>query len=155
MSESLLETFNPIIPKPEESRAAEESTRRLDGMREKLRKGLSIGIQTEDKEEMVPIPVSLFGPILEILTNMAKGKAVTIVPSHAELTTKEAANVLNVSRPFVIGLIEKKILPHRMVGSHRRIRFDDLMDYKRRIDSDRLKSLEKLAALDQEMGMEE
>src|SRR4051794_25469869 len=103
MSDLLIDRLDPIIPNAKESLEAEESTRRLDQIRSMPKKALSVRIQTDSGEESVPIPASLFGAILDIVTNMAKGSAVTIVHSHAELTTKQAANVLNVSRPFVIG----------------------------------------------------
>jgi excisionase family DNA binding protein len=91
--------------------------------------------------------------LLEILNQMAQGNAVTIIPIHAELTTQQAADVLNVSRPFVIKLIEDKALPCKMVGTHRRVLFSDLMAYKRAIDAERLKVLDELAAQAQELGM--
>jgi len=84
---------------------------------------------------------------------MAQGNAVTIIPVHAELTTQQAAEILNVSRPFVIKLIEERTLPCKMVGTHRRVLFSDLMNYKRKMDADRLKVLEELAAQAQELGM--
>jgi excisionase family DNA binding protein len=84
---------------------------------------------------------------------MAQRNAVTLIPVHAELTTQQAAELLNVSRPFVIKLIEDKVLPCKMVGTHRRVLFSDLMQYKQTIDAERLKVLEELAAQAQELGM--
>ena len=84
---------------------------------------------------------------------MAKGNAVTFVPIHAELTTQQAADVLNVSRPFLIEQLEKGALPFRLVGTHRRVLFADLLKYKQEIDHKRLKALEELSALDQELGL--
>jgi excisionase family DNA binding protein len=76
-----------------------------------------------------------------------------MIPVHAELTTQEAANLLNVSRPFVVGLIEQKKIPARKVGTHRRILFSDLMAFKQQIDRDRLAALDELARQAQELGM--
>lgn len=90
---------------------------------------------------------------MAVLEDIAAGRAVTIVPQNAELTTQQAADVLNVSRPFLIGLLEEKKLPFRMVGTHRRVRFEDVLNYKDAIDVERRKVLAELAAEAQELGM--
>lgn len=108
---------------------------------------------THPNEESVSIPISAFRLFMDILTQMGQGNTLTLIPVHAELTTQQAAEILNVSRPFVIKLIEEAKLPCKMVGTHRRVLLNDLMDYKRKIDSDRLKVLEELAAEAQELGM--
>jgi excisionase family DNA binding protein len=84
---------------------------------------------------------------------MAKGHGVALLPLHAELTTEQAADLLNVSRSFVIGLLEEAKIPFRVVGKHRRVRLDDVIAYKRRDDQERLKVLEELVAQAQELNM--
>jgi excisionase family DNA binding protein len=84
---------------------------------------------------------------------MARGNAVTLIPVNAELTTQQAADILNVSRPFLIKLIEDGQIPYRKVGTHRRIRFEDLMVYKRDIDNKRRDVLADLVSEAQELNM--
>ena len=69
--------------------------------------------------------------------SLAAGRGVSIIPENAELTTVQAAEVLNVSRPFLIKLLEDGSIPHRKVGKHRRVRMEDIMSYKAAIDSAR------------------
>ena len=88
-----------------------------------------------------------------ILNEMAQGNAVTLIPMHAELTTQQAARILNVSRPFLIEQLEKGVIPYRMVGTHRRVMFKDLTEYKQTMDRNRLNALEELSAIDQELGL--
>jgi excisionase family DNA binding protein len=143
-----------VTPTEADSRLAEESSRRLTRLLGKCRRNLRLSVRADDEvEETVAIPVPAFRLLTDILTQMAQGNAVTLMPVHAELTTQQAAILLNVSRPFLIRLIEEGQIPFRKVGTHRRIRFDDLMVYKRNVDQNRLKALEELAAEAQKHGM--
>ncbi len=88
-----------------------------------------------------------------ILAQFERGGGVTLVPTHAEMTTTQAAHLLKVSRPFLVRLLEKGEIPFHKTGTHRRIRYRDLMDYKQKVENDRLKALEELSSLDQEYGL--
>lgn len=101
----------------------------------------------------VSIPTSALRLLLNVLTEIGQGNAVSIIPIHAELTTQEAADVLNVSRPFFVQLLEKGEIPFHKIGTHRRVRYQDVIDYKARIDAERRKALDELAAQAQELGM--
>jgi len=118
------------------------------------KKALRVRIEPENEpEESISIPVTAFRLLNSILTEMAKGNAVTLIPVHAELTTQQAADILNVSRPFLIEQLEKGVIPYRKVGTHRRVMFKDLMEYKQTMDHNRLKALEELSVIDQELGL--
>ena len=91
--------------------------------------------------------------LLDILAEMAQGNAVILIQVHAELTTQDAADILNVSRPFLVDLIQSGQIPYRKVGTQRRIRYQDVMNYKTAIDLARVKTLEELAAQAQELGV--
>jgi excisionase family DNA binding protein len=104
-------------------------------------------------EETIELPAGAVKLLQAILEGMASGHAVTIVPQNAELTTQQAANFLNVSRPFLVQLLEHEKLPFRLVGTHRRIRFEDVLQYKATIDLERRKVLDRLASEAQDLKM--
>lgn len=99
----------------------------------------------------VELPPAVTRLVLDLLLFVGKGEAVTLVPFGGELSTQEAADLLNVSRPFLVKLIESQEIPHHKVGTHRRIRAEDLFAFKRRRDSKRNEALNKLAQLGQEI----
>jgi len=105
-------------------------------------------LRVTDSEQMAPIelPAGAVALLMEILEAMAAGRGVTIIPENAELSTVQAAEVLNVSRPFLIKLLEDGSIPHRKVGKHRRVRMEDVMSYKAAIDKAREAVLDQLAA---------
>jgi excisionase family DNA binding protein len=76
-----------------------------------------------------------------------------IIPIHVELTTQEAADLLNVSRPYLIKQIEAGEIPHHKIGRHRRIRFNDLIAYKTRVDADRAQAIDELVAQTEVLGL--
>ena len=100
----------------------------------------------------IPIPQPVRDLLLEILRNLQSGKAISIVPEHQQLTTQRAANILGVSRPFLVGLLEAGEIPFHMVGSHRRIYLRDLFEYKRRRDAARHEAINNMARAEMEAG---
>lgn len=103
--------------------------------------------------ETITIPTSVLPQLTEILSQLAQGNDVTISPVKPELTTTEAALILNVSRPYVVDLLESGKIPFRKVGVRRRILYQDLMAYKKRIDNQRKSTLTELTAQAQELNM--
>ena len=111
----------------------------------------SLRLVTDDnRHEMIAIPLRLF---VDVLTQLGQGRAVTLLPQRAELTTQEAADYLNVSRPYVVGLIEQNKLPARKVGTRRRIAFEDLVRFEGQDRAKRRTALDELARIDQELGL--
>lgn len=101
----------------------------------------------------VSIPVSALRLFVDLLTELGEGNMVKLVPIHAELTTQEAADLLNVSRPTLIKLLDEAAIPYHRTGNRRKILFADLQKYKSRIEQERLDALEALSTIDQELGM--
>src|SRR5262245_4941636 len=99
------------------------------------------------------LPGSATRLLSHILNEIASGNAVTVIPIHAELTTQEAADYLNVSRPFLIRLLEEGKIPFHKVGTHRRVKFRDLEDHRRATEAKRREVMDELAAQAQEFGM--
>jgi len=143
----------PIIPSENEIELARASSRILSALIQKKTKSVNIYLDTGKHYDSVTLPLSAFKLLISILTQMAEGNAVTLIPVHAELTTQEAADLLNVSRPYFIRLLEEKKIPFRKVGTRRRILFQDLMEYKQKIDAVRRKVLDDLTKEAQELDM--
>ncbi|ABM59867.1 helix-turn-helix domain-containing protein [Verminephrobacter eiseniae] len=109
----------------------------------------------DDKNQAhrVELPTSALRLLVDILAELAEGNAVKVVPVHAELTTQEAADMLNVSRPHLVKLLEEGALPFHRAGKHRRVRFVDLMQFKARRDQASEDAMAALAKQAQELGM--
>lgn len=151
MSADLLDALEPAAPSEGERKLAGESAVRLARV---ARKGVSLRLSLGDDSEPIELPSLAVSLLLRLLTEMAQGHAVTLIPFHAELTTQHAADLLGVSRPFIIKQIEEKKLDAHMVGTHRRIYFKDLMEYKRKMDAGRHAALDELAAESQRLDLE-
>lgn len=104
-------------------------------------------------EDALVIPRATAVLFAQILDQLAQGRGVQILPKVAELSTQQAADVLNVSRPYLIGLLTSGEIPYRKVGRHRRVRFEDLMDYKRQDDLKRRAAADDLASISEELGL--
>jgi excisionase family DNA binding protein len=137
------------LPTPEDAEFARAALKALSPVLRRQGRGpRKLQLKAEGGKEAVTItlPQEALRGFLEILAQLANGNAVTVVPVHAEFTTQQAAEFLNVSRPFLIALLEEKKIPFRNVGTHRRIRFTDLQAYKAADDRERERVLAELAA---------
>lgn len=107
-------------------------------------------LDEKSKPAKVTLSPALSGLLMELLRHIGRDDAVTLVPVHEMLTTQQAADILNVSRPFLISLLERGDVSYTMTGRHRRIKAEDLFAYKRERDGKRSKALSDLAELDAE-----
>ncbi len=140
----------------DETRLAADSAERLSRLAgRRLRHPLTLTIASSGGglHETMSIPASAIAVLSEVLGELARGAPLALIPVHAELTTQQAAEVLQVSRPFVVQLLDAGILPVRMVGTHRRVRLEDVLRYKQLIDEERLRTLGELTAEAQELGL--
>ena len=147
MSDLLESTSAPVVPDETDSELAATASRELARASK-----ASITVRLDDGTDLV-LPNLVTPLLIKILTEMAQGNAVTLVPLHAELTTQEAANLLNVSRPFLNKLLDRGELKFHKVGTHRRIRFGDLEEYRQGRELKRASDMEALAEQAQELGM--
>lgn len=140
------------IPQDNDALLSQESSRILAPLIDSTARQIKI-IEPDGTEQSALIPAAAYRLLVDVLTQMAQGNAVTLIPIHAELTTQAAADLLNVSRPYLIKQIEAGAIPYHKIGRHRRIRFDDLMVYKEQVDVARSQALDELVAESQALGL--
>ncbi len=102
--------------------------------------------------ESIPIPETVFSLLERVTEVLARGDAITVVPVGKELTTQQAANILNVSRQYLVRLLDQGRIPHTKTGKHRRIRVGDVLVFKRKRDRSRRAALDELTELSEELG---
>lgn len=135
------------LPSKEDSALAQEASRVLA-----TKQPSELKVRLDDGQELT-LPKAATRLIAHLLTEMAQGNAVTIIPVHANLTTQEAADYINVSRPHLVKLLEEGKIAYHMAGTHRRVRFQDLVAFRATLEKRRRDVMEELAAQAQEEGM--
>ena len=147
------QTSETIAPTERDAMLAEQSSRALSPYVRDAEEQTIRVVRDNGRAETVTIPAVAFRMLVDMLAQMAQGNAVTLIPVHAELTTQQAADLLGVSRPYFVTLLDSGQIPFRKVGTRRRVLFEDVLAYKRRIDDARRRTLDELAAQAQELGM--
>jgi excisionase family DNA binding protein len=151
MSTQIHETATPTKA---DASLARESLKRISAISTSGNSDLSIRIQNDEQLGAdIILPASVLRLLKGILAEMAQGHGVALLPVRAELTTQQAADLLNVSRPYLIRLLEDRKIPFRLVGQHRRVRFDDLLTFQRKDDEERRRVADELTADAQELGI--
>ena len=120
---------------------------------ELLNSGQAIILKLEGQDDSLTLSPSVVGLLQRIFEEMAQGKAVDVVSLGTELSTQQAAEVLNVSRPFVIKLLDSGVLPHRLVGTHRRVLLKDVLEHKETMQRQSREAMRELTELSQKMDL--
>ncbi len=141
------------LPSEETSRAAGEAVRTLSSAMRNCRPTLVEVVAEGDGSTRASVPLDAFELLMDVLAHLANGDGVTVMPLKAEFTTQQAADFLNVSRPYLIKLLDNGDLPFRRVGTHRRVLLKDVVAYKQRDDDRRKEAVDALAAEAQELGL--
>jgi excisionase family DNA binding protein len=143
-----------IQPGEIDAAVAARAVRRIKDylMRHPDQQAIEVGGEVGDEDPLI-VPRDAVAMLAYILAEAAEGRGISVIPSHAELTTQQAADMLNVSRPYLIKLLESGKIAYRMVGTHRRITAQALMEYKRHDDLKRRAAADELAGLSQELDL--
>ena len=145
----------PAIPNSYEINLAKQSRKTLSKLlqRSKKKKEVDVSIKSGDKTTSFTLPLVAIALLTKALIEIENGNIVTIVSHDSELSTQEAADLLNVSRPFVIKILDDGLIQFRKIGSHRRIKLIDLIKYKDKMDQKSKKAREKLIKQAQDLNM--
>ena len=139
----------PIVPTAKDVLIAQESQRQIGGM--KFGRKESVGLQIEGCQ--VSIPVAAARLLIQALSRFAEGKSIAMIPLEDEVSPQEAAELLNVSRPYAAKLFDEGAIPSRRVGTHRRALTGDVLAYREREREARLRALDELAAEGQRLDL--
>lgn len=142
-----LKSYDPVVPSKADAQIAEQSGRVLAAYGHG-----DLRVHLDDGQTLV-LPQSVARLLGHILTEMAEGNAVTMIPIHAEMTTQEAADFLNMSRPYLVGLLERGEMPFHKIGTHRRVKFTDVARYQAENRAARTAALDELARQSQNLGL--
>lgn len=137
------------------SRSARVAAYRLCNILREHPEDATVPLVAPDRDEDLTVPREAAEMFMRILSSMAAGQSVTVISTNAELTTQEAADLMNVSRPFVIKLLEAGDIEYRLVGTHRRLQAVSVRDYLRRMRRGQRAAIDELEELTQEMGLYE
>ncbi len=151
MSSAIMQ-FATGIPGPREASLAQASAQALASKLVGHPDTIAI-LFAEDTREVVELPFEAVRLLIDLLNEMAEGNAVSLIPTNTELTTQQAADLINVSRGFMVKLLDKKDIPHRKVGTHRRVLFSDLKAYDEQTKRARSNALDKLTNESQSLGI--
>lgn len=145
-----------LLPSKDDTEIAIRARQQLQKLASGLDQGLAASLKgsflIEKKPVQIEIPVAAMQMLIQIMGQMAQGKPVSIIPANAELTTQQAADFLNVSRPYLVKLLEENKIPHRKIGTRRRVQFKDLVTFKAQDSIRQHKAANELTEISQEIA---
>lgn len=144
-----MKVLDPVAPREEEK----QKLKILDGVFHDVQKKREVPRLVGPGGFEIELPGSVFQALCQVIYYMLRGQTVSIIPVHKEVTTQEAADYLNISRPFLIKLLEQNEIPYTKVGSHRRIRFSDVMEYRKHQYEVRKQALAEITHLAEDEGV--
>lgn len=149
-----MNTLEAKLPSAEEAAIAKASSQELSGFIETKAQTQALSItDAEGVAHSVDMPVAALRLLVNVLTELGDGNTVKLVPVHAELTTQEGADLLNISRPTFVKLLDDQQIPFRNAGNRRKVKYTDVRAYQDKLEASRLATLDKLSELDQELGL--
>lgn len=143
---------NIIKPSKADQKVAMESYGVLSEILDKIKKD-NPEIEIEETSEKIKIPLKVLKLLAKILEVTSQGKPISIVPIEMELTTQAAADMLGCSRPHLVKLLEEGKIEYGKIGRHRRVKYEDLMNYKKRMKAEQQELLIKIMNADEESGL--
>jgi excisionase family DNA binding protein len=151
---ALLDQTEPFAANETEAVIARTAAQQLKAVAES-RQDITIVVQSDTQPKIfVPLPARAVELIFRVLQSMGERVPVSVIPHEAELTTQQAADYLNVSRPYLIKLLDAGSIEHRMVGRHRRVRFAALLDYQKSSTRERQAAIDEMAEEAQRLGLD-
>lgn len=141
-----------VQPEEVDPETVQRALRRIKDFLVKQHESELVEVLVEHGQTSLVLPRPTVTLFAQILAQLAEGRGVSVIPSEAELTTQQAADLLGVSRPYMIRLLDEEQIPHRKVGRHRRVPLAEIMAYQRRDDETRRKAVDELGELGQELG---
>lgn len=150
--EDQIRRMTPVAAPPEQQPQIAALSRVLEGMLHTMKQRAPQCRLVGPQGESIPLPESVFYVLERVAEVMARGDSITVVPVGKEVTTQQAADLLNVSRQYLVRLLDEGRIPYRKTGKHRRLRIEDVLAFKQKRDKDRRAGLRELSQLTQELG---
>jgi len=148
-----MEQLSAFTPTPEDTRLAQAALPRLRALIQDVAAGKpNVAAEVENVLPGLELPRGVLNLLITMLVEAAQGHSVTLIPDHKEMTTQEAADFLNVSRPFVVKQLEQGIIPFSRRGKHRRIKFADVLAFHQRCSVNQNQAMQDLVGLSQELN---